>query len=319
MLATGATHGYFGHDEWAPHAPGLKTLDDAIAIRRRLLLAFERAEMAANPAESARLLTVAIVGGGPTGVELAGAIAELARRALARDFREIDPRRTRVLLIEAGQRLLADFPEVLSHYTADALRRLGVEVRLGQPVTHCDGEGVRLGDEIIGAATVVWAAGVRASPAARWLGLEQDRAGRVAVAPDLRAPGHEDIYVIGDTAAARNPDGTPQPGIAPAAKQQGAYVARAIKARIRGPRSAAAIRISRSRPARDDRAQVGRDCLPATSALGLVRVVDLGRGTRLLSRELAEPPHRRDAVAVVLCPVRTRRAPDYEIRQLHHD
>ena len=234
VLATGATHGYFGHDEWAEHAPGLKTLDDAVAIRRRLLLAFERAEMASNPAESARLLTVAIVGGGPTGVELAGAIAELSRRALARDFRVIDPRRTRVLLIEAGQRLLANFPEELSHYTADALRKLGVEVRFGKPVTHCDGEGVRLGDEFIRAATVVWAAGVRASPAARWIGLEQDRAGRVPVEPDLRAPGHEDIYVIGDTAAARNPDGTPQPGIAPVAKQQGAYVARAIAARIEG-------------------------------------------------------------------------------------
>ena len=147
VLATGATHGYFGHDEWAEHAPGLKTLDDAVAIRRRLLLAFERAEMASNPAESARLLTVAIIGGGPTGVELAGAIAELSRRALARDFRVIDPRQTRVVLIEAGQRLLANFPEELSRYTADALRRLGVEVRFGEPVTHCDGEGVRLGDE----------------------------------------------------------------------------------------------------------------------------------------------------------------------------
>ncbi len=234
VLATGATHGYFGRDEWAEHAPGLKTLDDAIAIRRRLLLAFERAEMASNPGETARLLTVVIVGGGPTGVELAGAIAELSRRALARDFREIDPRQTRVLLIEAGQSLLANFPEQLSRYTAEALRRLGVEVRLGKPVTHCDGEGVRLGDEFIRAGTVVWAAGVRASPAARWLGLEQDGAGRVAVAPDLRAPGFDDVYVIGDTAAAKNPDGTALPGIAPVAKQQGAYVARAIRARIEG-------------------------------------------------------------------------------------
>jgi len=234
VLATGATHSYFGHDEWGEHAPGLKTLNDALAIRRRLLLAFERAEMASNPAESARLLTIAIVGGGPTGVELAGAIAELSRRALARDFRVIDPRQTRVLLIEAGQRLLANFPERLSLYTEESLRRLGVEVRFGKAVTHCDGEGVRLGDEFIRAGTVVWAAGVRASPTANWLGLEQDRAGRVAVAPDLRAPGLDDIYVIGDTAAAKNPDGTPQPGIAPVAKQQGAYVARALAARIEG-------------------------------------------------------------------------------------
>ncbi len=234
VLATGATHGYFGRDEWAEHAPGLKSLDDATAIRRRLLLAFERAEMASNPAVAARLLTVVIVGGGPTGVELAGAVAELARRALARDFREIDPRKTRVLLIEAGSRLLANFPEELSLYTAAALQRLGVEVKLGQAVTHCEARGVRVGDEFIEAGTLVWAAGVRASPAARWLGVEADRAGRVAVGPDLLVPGHDNIYVIGDTAAARNPDGAPLPGIAPVAQQQGAYVARAIAARISG-------------------------------------------------------------------------------------
>ena len=234
VLATGATHGYFGRDEWAEHAPGLKSLDDATAIRRRLLLAFERAEMASNPAVAARLLTVVIVGGGPTGVELAGAMAELARRALARDFREIDPRKARVLLIEAGPRLLANFPEELSRYTTTALQKLGVEVRLGQSVSHCDARGVQVGDELIEAGTLVWAAGVRASPAASWLGAETDRAGRVAVGPDLKAPGHDEIYVIGDTAAARNPDGALMPGIAPVAKQQGAYVARAIKARIAG-------------------------------------------------------------------------------------
>jgi NADH:quinone reductase (non-electrogenic) len=234
VLATGATHGYFGHDEWAEHAPGLKSLDDATAIRRRLLLAFERAEMASNPAVTGRLLTVVIVGGGPTGVELAGAVAELARRALARDFREIDPGKTRVLLIEAGPRLLANFPEVLSRDTAAALQRLGVEVRLGQAVTHCDARGVQVGDEFIEAGTIVWAAGVRASPAARWLGAEADRAGRVAVGPELLVPGRDNIFVIGDTAAARNPDGAPLPGIAPVAKQQGAYVARAIIARIAG-------------------------------------------------------------------------------------
>ncbi len=234
VIATGATHGYFGRDEWAKHAPGLKTLDDATAIRRRVLLAYERAEMVSNPAEIARQLTVVIVGGGPTGVELAGAVAELGRRALARDFRFIDPRRTRVLLIEAGPRLLANFPESLSHYTAGALQRLGVELRLNQAVTQCDGAGVRIGEEFIRAGTVVWAAGIRASPASRWLGLEPDRAGRVIVGPDLRAPGHEDIQVIGDTAAARNPDGSPQPGIAPVAQQQGAYVALTIAARIAG-------------------------------------------------------------------------------------
>jgi NADH dehydrogenase len=232
VLATGATHGYFGRDEWALHAPGLKTLDDAIAIRRRMLLAFERAEMASNPADCARLLTIAIVGGGPTGVELAGAVAELSRRALARDFRVIDPAQTRVLLVEAGPRLLANFPQSLSRYTARALARIGVEVRLGQAVTHCDADGIRIGDEVIRAGTVVWAAGVRASPVARWLGIEGDSAGRVPVRPDLLAPGQADIYVIGDTALARSPDGAPQPGIAPVAKQQGAHVARALIARI---------------------------------------------------------------------------------------
>ena len=240
VLATGATHGYFGRDEWAVHAPGLKTLDDATAIRRRLLLAFERAEMASNPEESARLLTIVIVGGGPTGVELAGAVAELTRRALARDFRVIDPTRTRVLLVESGPRLLANFPETLSRYTAKALLRLGVEVRLGKPVTHCDAEGVHIDDERIGAATVIWAAGVRASPVAAWLGVAADRAGRVPVQPVLTAPGHPDIFVIGDTAFARNPDGAPQPGIAPVAKQQGAYVARAVAARIAGREAPAA-------------------------------------------------------------------------------
>jgi NADH dehydrogenase len=234
VLATGARHGYFGHDEWAAHAPGLKTLDDATTIRRRILLAFERAEMASDPAQAARLLTIAIVGGGPTGVELAGAVAELSRRALARDFRVIDPRQTRVVLVEAGSRLLANFPETLSRYAERALAGLGVEVRLGAAVTECSEAGVRIGSELIAAATIVWAAGVSASPAARWLGVAGDRAGRVPASPDLRAPGHEDIYVIGDTALAMNPDGQPLPGIAPVAKQQGAYVARALAARIAG-------------------------------------------------------------------------------------
>ena len=234
VLATGATHGYFGRDDWAIHAPGLKSLDDAVAIRRRLLLAFEQAEMAASPELATRLLTFAIVGGGPTGVEMAGAVAELARKALAADFREIDPRRTRVLLLEAGPRLLPAFPEPLSRYTEAALRRLGVEVRTGQAVTHCDADGVTVGGEMVSAGTIVWAAGVSASPAARWLGVSGDRAGRVPVAKDLRAPGQERIFVIGDTALVTNTDGRPVPGIAPAAKQQGAYVARWLSAKLYG-------------------------------------------------------------------------------------
>ncbi|HEY7753656.1 MAG TPA: NAD(P)/FAD-dependent oxidoreductase [Steroidobacteraceae bacterium] len=234
VLATGASHGYFGHDEWAPHAPGLKDLDDATAIRRRLLLAFERAEMASSPELARRLLTIAIVGGGPTGVELAGAIAELAKRALAADFRAIDPTQARVLLIEAGRRLLPNFPESLSRYTAAVLTRLGVEVRLGAAVTACDGLGVQIGAERIPAATILWAAGVTASPAAAWLGLAGDRAGRLPVEPDLTAPGHDHIYAIGDTALARDAQGAALPGIAPVAKQQGAHVARSIIARIHG-------------------------------------------------------------------------------------
>jgi NADH dehydrogenase len=234
VLATGATHAYFGHDEWAAHAPGLKTLDDATAIRRRILLAFERAEMASSPEECARLLTIAIVGGGPTGVELAGAVAELSRRALARDFRAIDPSRTRVLLVEAGERLLANFPESLSRYTEAALARLGVEVRLGQAVTECGADGLSISGERIAAGTLIWAAGVRASPAAEWLGVEPDRAGRVAVTSGLTAPGHADIFVIGDTALARNTDDSVLPGIAPVAKQQGAYVAGSILLRLKG-------------------------------------------------------------------------------------
>jgi NADH dehydrogenase len=231
VIATGATHGYFGHDEWAAYAPGLKDLDDATAIRRRLLIAFERAEMALNPELCRKLLTIAIIGGGPTGVEMAGAVAELTRRALATDFRTIDPTQTRVLLLEAGPRLLPNFPEELSRYTERALQRLGVEVRLGKAVTRCGADGIALADEVIEAGNIIWAAGVKASPAAAWLGVAGDRAGRVPVGSDLRPSGFPDIYVIGDTASVRD---APAPGIAPVAKQQGAYVARAIRQRLLG-------------------------------------------------------------------------------------
>ncbi|NQW11703.1 MAG: NAD(P)/FAD-dependent oxidoreductase [Alphaproteobacteria bacterium] len=234
VLATGAAHGYFGNDGWAAHAPGLKGIDDATEIRRRLLLAFERAEIERDPEKRRRLLTIVIVGGGPTGVEMAGAVAELARMALAADFRAIDPGKTHVVLVEAGPRLLAGFPEHLSRYAADALARLGVDVRLARAVTDCDAAGVTLGDETVLAATVIWAAGVKASPAADWLRLEADRAGRVPVGPNLKPPGAEDIFVIGDTALARDAAGAALPGIAPVAKQQGAYVANAIKARAAG-------------------------------------------------------------------------------------
>lgn len=236
VLATGARESYFGHDDWAAAAPGLKTLADATAIRRRILLAFERAETTEDAAERKRLLTFAVVGGGPTGVELAGTIAELAHRALARDFRHIDPTAARVVLIEGGPRLLAAFPERLSEYTMRTLGKLGVEVRLNAMVTGCDAEGVSLGGERLPAATVLWAAGVAASPAAKWLGLAGDRAGRIAVGPDLSVPGHPEIFAIGDTALVTDRRGEPLPGIAPVAKQEGAYVARIIRARLAGRR-----------------------------------------------------------------------------------
>ena len=233
VLATGATHGYFGNDDWAAHAPGLKTIDDGTEIRRRLLLAFERAEMESDPERRRRLLTIVIVGGGPTGVEMAGAVAELARKALAADFRAIDPKQTHVMLVEAGPRVLAGYPEHLSRYAAEALARLGVDVQLGRLVTSCDVNGVVLGEDHVMAATVIWAAGVKASPAGAWLGVEGDRAGRVLVGLDLKPLNTHDIFVIGDTALAHDANDAPLPGNAPVAKQQGAYVANTIKARAR--------------------------------------------------------------------------------------
>jgi NADH dehydrogenase len=232
VVATGARHAYFGHDEWERFAPGLKKIDDATELRRRILLAFEQAEIATDEAERRRLLTFVVIGGGPTGVEMAGAIAELAKMALARDFRHIDPRQARILLVEAGPRILSAFPPKLSEKAERALTGLGVEVRTGTPVTACDEEGVQLGDERILSRCIVWGAGVAASPAAKWLQAERDRAGRVTVNPDLTLPGHPEIFVIGDTAHAPGPDGQPLPGVAPVAKQQGKYVAKLIQARI---------------------------------------------------------------------------------------
>jgi len=231
IIATGAQHGYFGHDDWAGYAPGLKTIDDATYLRRRILLAFEKAETESDAAERRRLLDFVIVGGGPTGVEMAGAVAELAKRALASDFRAIDPRRARIILVEAESRLLTAFDPSLSEAAKRSLEELGVEVRLGVRVTAADCGGVSLGSERIEARTIIWGAGVMASPAGRWLGAPTDRVGRVFVGPDLSTPGHPDIFVIGDVAHALDPDGKPLPGVAPVAKQQGRYVADLIKAR----------------------------------------------------------------------------------------
>lgn len=237
VLATGARHAYFGHDAWEPYAPGLKTLEDATTIRRRILLSFEQAEREPDPARRTALLTFVIVGGGPTGVELAGTIAELAHDTLRRDFRHIDTRKTRVVLIEAGPRILPGFADDLAAYAHRALERLGVEIELGHAVRDCAGYGVAFGDRTLEAKVILWAAGVRASPAADWLGTPVDHANRVKVEPDLSAPGHPDIFVIGDTATIDAWNGRPVPGIAPAAKQQGAYVATTIKRRLHGDAS----------------------------------------------------------------------------------
>ena len=233
VLATGATHAYFGHDEWAPFAPGLKTLDDALLLRRRLLVAFERAEAEDDPARRSAWLSFAIVGGGPTGVELAGTLAEIARHTLRCEFRRIDPSSAKVRLIEAGPRVLAGFPESLSAKARRQLERLGVDVLTHAPVTQISADGCRVGGEFVRANTVVWAAGVAASPLARSLGAPLDRAGRVSVNADLTVPGHAEIFVIGDLAAIAQ-NGKPVPGVAPAAKQMGNHVARVIRARLAG-------------------------------------------------------------------------------------
>ena len=234
ILATGARHAYFGHDDWARYALGLKGIDDATYLRRRILLAFEKAELEEDETKRRTLLTFVVIGGGPTGVEMAGAIAELAKKALATDFRAIDPGSARVVLVEAGARLLAPFDSVLSEKARLSLAALGVEVWLGRSVVGCDREGVSFGADRIDSATVIWAAGVMASPAGEWLRADTDPAGRVKVLPDLSLPGHPEVFVLGDTATVADMQGRPLPGVAPVAKQQGAYVAGLLAARIRG-------------------------------------------------------------------------------------
>jgi NADH dehydrogenase len=235
VLATGAGQSYFGHEDWAAYAPSLKTVADATAIRNHILLAFELAEDEPDPELRRALLTFVVVGGGPTGVELAGAIAELARHALAGQFHHIDPTSTRVVLVEAMDRILPAFPQKLGRAAHAELQRLGVRVRTRSPVERVDAAGAVIAGERLDARTVIWAAGVSASPAGRWIGAEVDKSGRVRVGPELTVPGHPEIYVIGDTAVAMQ-DGKPLPGVAPVAMQQGRYVARAIRARIEGRR-----------------------------------------------------------------------------------
>jgi NADH dehydrogenase len=236
VLATGARHSYFGNDHWSAHAPGVKTIDDATRVRRSILIAMERDEThrQQDVARRDEPLTFVIIGGGPTGVEMAGAVAELTRRAVAMDFRFLTPDRVKIVLIEAGPRLLPSFPESLSAAAKRSLETLGVTVRLDDMVTDIDGAGVMIADERIETTAVVWAAGVQASPAGEWLGAPTDHAGRVRVEPDLTVPAHPEIFVIGDTAAVTDVQGSLVPGVAPAAKQQGQYVARVLEARLKG-------------------------------------------------------------------------------------
>jgi NADH dehydrogenase len=236
VLATGATHAYFGHDEWAQDAPGLKTIDDATEIRRRFLVAFESAEREADADARRRLLTFVIVGGGPTGVELAGAMAEIARRAMPKDFRAIDTKATRIILVEGMDRVLPSYPAKLSEKARRQLERLGVEVRTGVPVTGVDDDHVRIGDESIGADNVFWAAGVAASKLGAQLGVETDRAGRVIVQPDCSIGAHPEVFVIGDLAHMQRADGSIVPGVAQGAIQMGKHAGRQIRRDLEGQR-----------------------------------------------------------------------------------
>ncbi len=240
VVAAGASHAYFGHDDWEPFAPGLKTIEDALEIRRRVLLAFELAERQAAAGESDFPLNFVVVGAGPTGVELAGTLAEISRHALAQEFRAIDPRSAKILLLEGGPRVLPTYPEELSRSAQEQLQRLGVEVRTSAMVTGVESGVVRVGETSLTAAVILWAAGVAASPLGKKLGVPVDRAGRVAVDPDLSLPGHPEVFVIGDLAALKDENGKMLPGVAPVAMQQGRYVAGIIQHEVEGATEAPA-------------------------------------------------------------------------------
>ncbi len=307
----GSRHAYFGHDEWENVAPGLKTIDDATGIRRRILSAFEQAEQASDPEARRRFLTFVVIGAGPTGVEMAGAIAELAHVALRHDFRTINPRDARIVLVEAGPRVLAAFPPTLSESALRSLERLHVEVRLGKPVSECDERGATIGDERLEAATIIWAAGVASSSAAQWLGVEKDRVGRVVVGPDLTVPGNPEIFVIGDTAHAPGPDGQPLPGLAPVAKQQGGYVARVLRARIARASGTRAFPLSQLRRHGDDRPTRRRRRLRLAESRRHLGLAAVGPDPRHLPDRLSQSLRRAVRLAVVLCNFPVGRAPDH--------
>ena len=273
IVAAGATHAYFGHDEWEPLAPGLKTVEDALEMRRRILLAYEFAEREAAVTGRHRPLSFVVVGGGPTGVELAGTLAEIARKSLTEDFRHIDPAKTRILLVEAGPDVLSAYPPDLRHSAAEQLQQLGVEVRTNSAVTDVRSGEVMVGHESIPAAVVLWAAGVSASPLGRALGAPVDRAGRVMVEADLTIPGHREVFVIGDLASLKHADGTLLPGVAPVAMQQGRYVARQIAADLAGIRARIFITLTKARSPRSGAQPPWRNSASCTSQ-------DLSHGCR---------------------------------------
>ena len=311
VLATGATHGYFGREEWAAYAPGLKSVADATSIRSRILDAFEKAEATEDPALQRKLLTFLICGAGPTGVEMAGAIAELAHNGMAKDFRNFDPASARILLVQAGPRVLPQFDERLSAFARSSLEALGVEVHTDSRVELIDGDGVVVNGERVEAGTVLWAAGVVASPASAWLGAEADRAGRVKVGPDLSVPGFPDIFAIGDTALSLAWDGQPIPGLAPAAKQGGAYVASVLRARLSGRKPPPPFRYQHQGQPGHDRPQE-RGC-GFWMGEGHRRdgMVALGRRARLLPGRRAQSAFGHARLDLVLLHVRRRSSTDH--------
>jgi NADH dehydrogenase len=281
ILATGSRHSYFGRDEWEKFAPGLKTIPDATSIRQKILKAFEQAEGEKDPLLQKQFLTFCIIGGGPTGVELAGAIAELAHRALASDFRNIDPKTTRIVLIEAGPRILASFPEALSLSAQKKLESLGVEVRTSSRVEALKEHELIMNQTPLQARTILWAAGVIASPAGKWLGTEVDKVGRVKVSPDLSVPGHPEIFVIGDTASVTTSDGKTLPGVAPVALQEGQYVARLIEAKLEGKKYQP-FQVPRQRKFGDGGQRLRCGSNSRNVFKRLTRLVGLGGGSHLL-------------------------------------
>ena len=311
VIATGSTHSYFGHDEWSRFAPGLKRIEDGTRIRRSILIAFERAEVMTDEDQRRRLLTFVIVGGGATGVEMAGAIADVARQTLAADFRRIDPRSARIILIEAGPRLLPTFPPGLSDYALKTLTRVGVEVRTETLVTKCDADGVDLKDGRIDAGTVIWAAGVTASPAMRWLNAEGDRAGRVKVNSDLSLPGTPRDFRRRRYGCGDRQEWSSRPGIAPAAKQMGTYVGKLISARIAGREWNKPFQVHASWRPRDDRPSRRGGKIRTAGVEGIHRLGVLERRAHLFSDRAAQPLCRRLQLVLGLPHLPARRAFDH--------